>query len=889
MKPIRLEICGWGPYKDVETVEFSRLGGQGLFLITGATGAGKTTLFDAITYALYGALSGEVRDKERGGVRSDFAKPDTPTYVDLEMEHRGKEYRIHRNPEYMRPRKKGGGDTLAREKENAILYLPDGQILEGVKEVNARLQGILALDYSQFKQISMIAQGEFARLLTAPPRDKTRIFRQIFDTGIYERFTAELGARARAHYQQAVQQRQVLEEQLRDISPVLQEMTGEMNAEIADVAKYLQELLSVEYPQYDVIEESLKQLRQDGKKHLKCLRNTYEQQDGELARLQGQLQSREEENRQILSYRQACQEGELLTGQRESYQEKERRLEKAMAAMGVEAAAGALEHVQKQRDRLTWEESMLTQEIREKELQRQALAPLWELREVAATLVETMKQYGLISGQHTQQQKSLRDLEAQLEQGRETYLTMEAASRQAQGVYEEALQAKRHAAIGLAARDLQPGCPCPVCGSLEHPAPAHVEGDILSEEALEGLEQAWKYRQLEMEQYHGKVVALQTRAEDTRRQFQALEQQMLALRQQIETETREPLLALKALSLEKAEKQLQDCVQQMTDLNARLAEKQARLAAVEEEQRQTSEDEMHAKQAFQKQLSQSGLASWEEFQENRMERAEREILQREIQSYQEQVAANAGLREHLRAVISREEPWENRQLSEQMENQRSCRAATLKAVGSWEGYQAQLKRVYGLLQEKQKLIEAESREYGIIKELENIASGNNSKKLVFEQYVLAGYFEEILRAANIRFGRMTGGRYEMHRVEEVGDGRIKDNLEIEVLDFYTGKYRSVRTLSGGETFKASLALALGLSDVIQAASGGVRVDTLFIDEGFGALDSESLDQACETLMSLAEADRLIGIISHVPELKERISRQIVVEKSGSGSRVRLES
>ena len=186
------------------------------------------------------------------------------------------------------------------------------------------------------------------------------------------------------------------------------------------------------------------------------------------------------------------------------------------------------------------------------------------------------------------------------------------------------------------------------------------------------------------------------------------------------------------------------------------------------------------------------------------------------------------------------------------------------------------------------MLEAERLKYGAVKELENIAAGNNSRKLVFEQYVLAGYFEEILRAANVRFGRMTGGRYEMHRVEEVGDGRVKDNLEIEVLDFYTGKYRSVRTLSGGETFKASLALALGLSDVIQAASGGVRVDTLFIDEGFGALDSESLDQACETLMGLAETDRLIGIISHVPELKERISRQIVVDKSGSGSRVRLE-
>ena len=394
MKPIRLEICGWGPYKDVETVEFSRLGGQGLFLITGATGAGKTTLFDAITYALYGALSGEVRDKERGGVRSDFAKPETPTYVELEMEHRGRVYRIRRNPEYMRPRKKGGGGALAREKENAVLYLPEEQILEGVKEVNARLQDILALDYSQFKQISMIAQGEFARLLTAPPRDKTRIFRQIFDTGIYERFTAQLGAMAREHYQQVMQQRQMLEEQLRGLFPVLQEMLSKMkrqqetaspeqgiHAEIVGGAEHLQELLSAEYPQYDAIEESLEQLRRMGDKYLEQLRGVYERQDGELEQLQRQLQSREEENRQILSYQQACREGEALAKQRENCREKERRLEKAMAAMGVEAAAGAWNHAGERRDRLAREETLLIREIREEELLRQAKAPLWELRE----------------------------------------------------------------------------------------------------------------------------------------------------------------------------------------------------------------------------------------------------------------------------------------------------------------------------------------------------------------------------------------------------------------------------------------------------------------------------------------------------------------------------
>ena len=226
-------------------------------------------------------------------------------------------------------------------------------------------------------------------------------------------------------------------------------------------------------------------------------------------------------------------------------------------------------------------------------------------------------------------------------------------------------------------------------------------------------------------------------------------------------------------------------------------------------------------------------------------------------------------------------------LKEEVLQIQNLKDTVLTKVKSWEMLLHELDRTLKVFQEKRKQVEKLSDEYSYIKELENIASGNNAKKLVFEQYVLAGYFEEILSAANIRFRKMTSGRYEMHRVQEVGDGRTKDNLEIQVMDYYTGKHRSVRTLSGGESFKASLSLALGLSDVIQAMNGGIRVEALFIDEGFGALDGESLDQACETLLSLVESDRIIGIISHVPELRERISKQIVIDKQGSGSTLKM--
>ncbi len=222
----------------------------------------------------------------------------------------------------------------------------------------------------------------------------------------------------------------------------------------------------------------------------------------------------------------------------------------------------------------------------------------------------------------------------------------------------------------------------------------------------------------------------------------------------------------------------------------------------------------------------------------------------------------------------------------------------LRRQRKWEQQLAETTRTGRLMRVRRHSMEADRREYGYVKELENMAVGNNAKRIVFEQYVLAGYFEEILRvvfeqyvlagyfeeilrAANLRFNKMTSGRYEMSRVNEVGDGRIKDNLEIQVLDNYTGRYRSVRTLSGGETFKASLCLALGMSDVIQSMNGGVRVDTLFVDEGFGALDDESLEQACSALTGLAGKNCLIGIISHVPQLRVRVDTLFVDEGFGA--------
>ncbi len=249
MKPKKLILSGWGPYKGLTEVDFSKLEDRGLFLITGATGAGKTTIFDAITYALYGNMSGDMREKN--SVRSDFAGEDTATFVEFVMQHGGKEYRIVRNPEYMRRKKKRGGKgAYTKEKEKAVLYLPDGKTVEGSNEVNRKMQEILILDYRQFKQISMIAQGEFARLLTASPVEKTKIFREIFSTSVYDRFTGILKKRAGDIYNRVMEYRNKMDEDIHMLC--MGEAKGEeefarlMEAESYSCERILQGLEAVE-------------------------------------------------------------------------------------------------------------------------------------------------------------------------------------------------------------------------------------------------------------------------------------------------------------------------------------------------------------------------------------------------------------------------------------------------------------------------------------------------------------------------------------------------------------------------------------------------------------------------------------------------------------------
>lgn len=883
MKPQKLTICGWGPYKDKVEVDFEKFHGRGLFLITGPTGAGKTTLFDAISYALYGSLSGEMRDKERGSVRSDFADPDTPTYVELTMLHAGKVYRIRRNPEYLRPKKRSGGEnSFTKEKENAILYLPEEKVVEGVKEVNAYIKELLALDYSQFKQLSMIAQGEFARLLTAPPKDKTKIFREIFGTGIYERFTANLSARAKKHYFLIAEQKHKLEEDIRLLAVGLKET--ELDEE---VKAHFQTAIEAKYWNQEEILQCLAKMLTQAKESAKEQEKNYQQAERKLEEANILLAKRQEENKRVQEYHNALTLGETLKVQEPEYTLKSKQYQDAVNAGWVELEDVKQKQAHLKLTELEQEQERLLAEIHANQQKRESLQDFWhhreELRELIASLDEAEKKA-----------KSIQNLEAdrlqkqkELEQGRMLYTQKEQVYLTQKAAYEDALLAQKRAAIGLAATLLEVGKPCPVCGSTEHPQPAKLQANVLSEQELEELKKKLEEKEADAQLCYQKVVVLQTREQELQERLKEQKQEEAVLREKLEQQTEPICVEFLQLGAGSAGKLWQKNSEEYSRVQTILQEKAARFQQVKEQAEQQKAVVQEANTSFQQILSQYGFASKEAYKEACLSKQQREQLGKELEQYQQKKAANRQLIEHLRQSITEDTLVDLQPLEAEISAWKEKKDVMLRAAKKWEQCLGELKKTQKLCKEKLAEIEKQSKEYSCIKALENIATGNNVKKLVFEQYVLAGYFEEILIAANVRFRKMTSGRYEMHRTKEVGDGRVKDNLEIEVMDFYTGKYRSVRTLSGGESFKASLSLALGLSDVIQAMSGGVRVDALFIDEGFGALDSESLDQACSTLMSLVETERLIGIISHVQELRERIDKQIIIEKSGSGSTLKI--
>lgn len=867
MKPVELRISGWGPYKELQTIDFTRMEERGLFLITGATGAGKTTIFDAIMYALYGCMSGEVREK--GSVRSDFAKPDTPTFVELSMTHKGESYHIYRNPEYLRPRKRKGADgkELTKEKEKAILTLPDGSSVEGSSEVTRKIEELLCLDYRQFKQISMIAQGEFTKLLTASSQEKTKIFRQIFDTGLYERIAQLLKERSNAIYKEVSGYRHKMDEDVELYHPL--EESAEVFATLVQGEAY----------DYEAVLAFLKEEKKRIGKEEKEVLAQYQKLEEQTLVLNGKLVEAQKAAELQKSLERETERKQLLDHRKEEMQQKEILLWKADRAGEIRQQELLCEESAKQIDKIKQQIRHLQEEIG---LREQQILTLQKLPEYQADFEAACELKEKLSGQEQESEHNIelcKQLEAQLKQLQELYLKLEREELLARQAYEETERRYRHNLAGILSSELEENRPCPVCGSLHHPAPAAVTEEHLTREKVDQAKKAWLQKQEKTMRQHGETMAARGKAEQAKEKGCELMKTIGQLQERKEQLPGE----IKVLLSKYTRKSFEGELNRLLQLRVERAEKQEQIGNLQEELQKGLELFREREEERDILLTKYGFASREEYQGSLLSKEQIEAGKRELQDYEKNCRANEELLQHLKEQVQELVLADPVKLKEELKEALEEKRAVQQMLSKKQESRNLTERTYSSLKTKLAGLKETMERYTLVKGLDDLANGNNKKRLVFEQYVLISCFEEILYAANLRLQTMSAGRYELRRVRGIVDARSKDNLEMEVLDYYTGKYRSVKTLSGGESFKVSLSLALGMSDVIQAQSGGIRVETMFIDEGFGTLDGESLDQACLVLQGLTESNRLIGLISHVPELSEKIPDQIRIHKTNTGS------
>ncbi len=907
MRPLKLTIAGFGPYAGTVVLDLERLGRGGLYLITGDTGAGKTSIFDAITFALFGQASGDNRSPAM--LRSKYANAQDPTYVELEFGHNDKIYTIRRSPEYERAKARGTGTT--KQAPDASLILPDGAPITKLKDVDKAVRDIIGLTREQFSQVAMISQGDFRRLLQADTRERQKIFRDIFGTRPYEilqdKLKEETGLLRNQRDQANLSIRQYIQGlQYHDDSPyapqAVQARAGELPT--AQVLTLLDSLLEEDKQAQSRLEDSLTQTNQ-----------TMEHLSARLTRAQARNNAKQALLRQEATALTQAQQLALAEQALTAAQATEPEQEQISIEIGKiqhllpdfdtqEASTAALMQTQKAwqsaRQALAHaqeETALLTEQLQQLRQQLTELAPMEAQKEkLLAQRQQTMdlrtKYQALLSGMSVlnQQQKTL-------EQKRQAYLQAEAVSARKLQTYETMHRAFLREQAGILAGTLSEGTPCPVCGSLSHPAPATMSQNAPTEadvkQAQKDYESARRITEQasadagkqsgivtatqqtltrELEQLHiSDPSALRQQEEILAAQLRALDLKIATTQNAIATRQRlEQLLPQKEARLTQAEQAATTAREQMAALEARQAALSDQLTQLA--QRLPYEN----KAAAQRHLTQ---------QTQQLERLKKALshAQNQRNHYAEALAATHAAQEQLRAQLSETEEEDVQALEAQREDyarQRSALLAQQRTVHT--RIAANTSARSNILSQGSHLQELDSR-YIWMKALSDTANGTLSgkDKIMLETYIQTTYLDRILERANLRLRKMSGGQYDLKRRSR-GSKQAQTGLELDIVDHINATERSVNTLSGGEAFLASLALALGLSDEVQM-SAGIRLDTLFVDEGFGSLDSEALNKALTTLSGLTEGNRLVGIISHVAELKERIDKQIIVTKSKTGA------
>ena len=964
-------MSAFGPYAEKVTIDFEKYQ-NGLYIITGDTGAGKSTIFDAITFALYGEAATQRRENTM--LRSDFAKKDTKTFVELEFMYRGEVYKIKRNPRYKREGLK------TEETPKAEITYPDGSVKSGVKEVTAAVTDILKIDCGQFTQIAMIAQGEFLKLLLAGTDERGKIFRKIFNTDLYRRFQDRakmLANDAKRDYETV---KSSIEREIKGVVSdneddwilydstrtdefinALMKLLGDWEKDKKSITAKEKRLKTKSQKLSDEIslaentnkfieslekeEETLKKLNDDSEKIESLRKDTdrLESVNKDVIPILTMLKSYRENvgklEKSISTNKKVLEENtekydelkEILEDEKARENERKTLSEKAV---GLKNELEYYEEYESLKKENTKNQKSLKKANDESEKlkatfnddKKKAEDEKNKLSELKSTEVELQKVKSLYEEKEKHNFKiqkvmldcdSLKKHQKKHKKLSEQYTDAEKLYKQTLETYNNGYSLFLREQAGILAESLNENEPCPVCGSTNHPCIAQKSDTAPSENELDEMKQRADMADNEcrkiadkaskeknecelnlnaytekcnqtgekIEEITAKINDLKTVINGDENKITALEK-MISCKNKSEAEKvlddLENRIDEMQKSFEIAEQNYNECVKVIDNAKAVINENEP-LAKTENERIKKQEEKLE------KAMKKYGIDD-----ENTLEILVSDIenisdMRDEIKEYDNKLSACNERIKMLKENIGKAEKTDIEKLKADKEETENSLEEVTEQKNSLTANISINKRIMDETQKLKTELDESGKRYSTYLNISQTANGELSKrqKIAFEQYIQSAYFRSILNEANKRFSYMTNGRFEL--VKHDGDSNLKSHsgLDIDVFDNYTGKQRSVKSLSGGESFKASLCMALGLSEVIQRNAGGVKLESMFVDEGFGVLDNESLEQAIEVLNSLSESDRMVGIISHISELKDRIDKKIVVKKGSAGSTVEL--
>ena len=925
MKPLKLTMSAFGSYAGKNVIDFTGQQ-QGIFLITGDTGAGKTTIFDAITYALYNQTSGGERNGNM--MRSQYARPETETYVELEFLYRGQTYRVRRNPDYKITKTLKNGKIREQKVPHSVeLTLPDGTVFPEKKNAtDAKIIEILGLTADQFSQIVMIAQGDFLKLLYTKSDERKMIFSKLFRTDIYWKIQENLRRKSMEMDERIQENDRAFEQEKSRIIPLpeseelpLDELVERLRERLKDALKEQNlrranvEELNKKITKYEEINKlfrSLEKIRQTGKElEARQAESKERRQQIENARKADKVLVAEQQNlRQQQEVEQSAQAiakmTETLANDQEMFESLKTQLQESEAKQKREAA-----DIQKKM--LALEQSFPSYEaLQNARSEEQQAKKVWE--DLGKTSEESFhkKEAGIAALKEQQKQQ-----EQVVEQTKKNWEQTSLGASESAKHYEHMYEAFLKEQAGILAENLSAGCPCPVCGSTVHPDPAKLSDHAVTE--LE-VEQAKKTRAAAEEKRDLAYAAFEAEKTEKQKLAQAVEkeeadfvlaqtiakpqrkeaEQNYVSLQKIAEQIREKLVypsfaeakkqyAAMQKALAAAEQEIERKRQKVSELAEAMNTLKGQKLAEEENQKTAKKLAAKTEKEYAKLLEKSGFVSEETYHLAILPERSRSKLEREEKEYESQCLRQQSEQKLLEKQVSGKTYTDTTELNEQLKAEKQALKEAEKTYmelhTAYENDRSVLQNCAVYL-EKGKKLESEDQ---VIKSLSKTANGrlSGSAKIDFETYIQRQYFKQIIHEANKRLLTMSNHQFILKLKEEANTGRkTNEGLDLSVYSLVTDSERDVKTLSGGESFLAALAMALGLSDIVERSAGAIHPDMMFIDEGFGSLDAQSRQQAIEVLAELAGDSRMVGIISHVTELKEQIDRKLVVSRTDKGSR-----